>query len=279
MGYFSELMIERYNDYVTDALAEHWGIDYYELAKYEYDLIENQSKDGLITGFTVNFHRDVPKEFLTRIPGVDDRKVKVDASVIIDAEPYEYEFEAITETSKLLDNFEKEIVNLRRLNNLDLGNKDLEVILRRQVYIAAITTMETFLSETFVKVVTNSELFMEKFVRSHPAFKDRKFTLDQIYDKYNSIGDIAKKTMLETIYHDLVKVRMMYSTTLDITFPFIGDVMRCVKVRHDLVHRNGKSNEGDVHTIDKATVENTIKIVEKLVADLAETMGLFIMPF
>lgn len=279
MGYFSELMIERYNDYVTDALAEHWGMDYYELAKHDYDLIENQTKDGVITGFTVNFHKDVPKEFLTRIPGVDGRKVKVVPSIVIDAEPYKYEFGAITGTSRLLENFEKEIVNLRRLNKLDLGNEDLESVIRRQVYIASITTMETFLSETFVKVVTDSEIFMEKFVRSHPAFKERKFTLDQVYDKYNSIADIAKKTMLETIYHDLVKVRMMYSTTLNITFPSVGDVMRCVKVRHDLVHRNGKSNVGYIHTINRSTVENTIKIVEKLVYDLAETMGLSLMPF
>lgn len=246
MGYFSELMIEPQNDYVTDSLAELWGIDYYELSRYKYELVENQTDDGLTTGFTVDFDQDVPEDFLLRILGIDGRRVQVEPNVIIEAEPFEYEFAAITETGKLRENFVKEIANLRKLNDLDLGNVDLETALKRQVYIAAITLMETFLSETFIRTVIADKNVMEKFVRSHPSFKGRKFTLDKIYDTYNTIEDTAKKVMLETIYHDLVKVRMMYSAALDIKFPPIGDVMRCVKVRHDLVHRNGKSHDGDI---------------------------------
>jgi hypothetical protein len=279
MGYFSELMIERQNDYVTDALAELWGVDYYELVKHEYELIEQQADDGSTTAFTIEFAPNVSEEFLHKIPGIKGHTVQVEHNVIIDAEPFEYEFAAMTEAGKLRENFEKEIANLRSLNELDLGTADLEMVLKRQIYVAAITMMETFLSETFVRTVIGDKAVLEKFVRSHPAFKERKFTLNEIYDKYHNIEDTAKKIMLETIYHDLVKVRLMYSTTLGIKFPVIVDAIQCVRVRHDLVHRNGKSNDGKIQTIDRAKVEAAIQVVEKLVTDLIETMELQALPF
>jgi hypothetical protein len=279
MGYFSDLMIERQNDYITDALAELWDIDYYELVKYKYELIEHQDEEGLTIGFSVSFDQKVPEDFLQQIPGIDGHEVYVEPSVIMEAEPFEYEFVAMTEAGKLRENFEKEIASLRSLNELNPGNDDLETILKRQVYIAAITMMETFLSETFVRTVIGDKSVLEKFVRSHPTFKERKFTLDEIYDKYQAIEDTAKKVMLATIYHDLVKVRMMYSMTLGIKFPAIGEAIQAVKVRHDLVHRNGKSNDGEIHTIDKEAVESAIQVVERLVTELIETMELEALPF
>jgi hypothetical protein len=67
--------------------------------------------------------------------------------------------------------------------------------------------------------------------------------------------------------------------TLGIKFPAIGEAIQAVKVRHDLVHRNGKSNDGEIHTIDKEAVESAIQVVERLVTELIETMELEALPF
>lgn len=272
MGYFSELMIERQNDYITDILAEFWNIDYYELAKYNFEIVENVSNDGITTSFTIYFDQDVPKEFLLRIPEIDGRKVQLHPDLIINAQPFQYELSAISDANKLHENFKKEITNLRSLNELGLANPVLDAILKRQLYISSITIMETYLSDTFITKVTGDKDLIQKFVSTHPTFKERKFTLDQIYNKYNEIESTAKMIMLETIFHNLVIVRKMYLNTFEVIFPNIADVMKCINVRHDLVHRNGKSKEGDEHIINKDAVEVAIKSVEELVNELENSL-------
>lgn len=279
MGYFSDLMIERQNDYITDVLAEFWNIDYYELAKYNFEIVENVSNDGITTSFTIYFDQDVPKEFLLRIPKIDGWKVQLHPDLIINAQPFQYELSAISDASKLHENFKKEITNLRSLNKLVLANPMLDVILKRQLYISSITIMETYLSDTFITKVTGDKNLIQKFVSTHPTFKERKFTLDQIYNKYDEIESTAKMIMLETIFHNLAIVRKMYLETFEIIFPNIADVIKCINVRHDLVHRNGKSKEGDEHIINKDTVELAIKSVEELVNELESSLAPDHLPF
>ena len=71
--------------------------------------------------------------------------------------------------------------------------------------------------------------------------------------------------MLDTIYHNLVHVREMYRSTLNMDFPDISECIKYVKIRHDLVHRNGKTKDGDLLEINRLTIESLIEVVNKLI--------------
>ena len=60
--------------------------------------------------------------------------------------------------------------------------------------------------------------------------------------------------MRGVMYHNLSKVAGMYESTFDIEFPKFGALAKTVNIRHDLVHRNGKSKDGVTHSIRMAEV-------------------------
>lgn len=64
--------------------------------------------------------------------------------------------------------------------------------------------------------------------------------------------------MLEVIYHNLAKVKIMYESTLAISFAEFSKVQNDVGIRHDLVHRNGKTKEGEEIAIDQVKVDEVI---------------------
>ena len=60
--------------------------------------------------------------------------------------------------------------------------------------------------------------------------------------------------MRDVIYHDLPKVSGMFRDALGIELPNIGEIYKSVFIRHDLVHRNGKTKDGDQHAIKQENI-------------------------
>jgi hypothetical protein len=269
MGRFSELMIERYNNYPIDSLADHWGLDFYELAEQNFEIIPELNNDGIEVGYLVVIAPETEAAFLAQVPEINDHTARVASNIIDDADPFNYEYDAIEAAGGLADNFNREIANLRELNAVDLQNEALNAILKRQIYIAVIGTMESFLSETFVRETMAERTYLERFVKSHPEFASRKFALKDVFEAFENIRDLSKTIMLDTIYHNLRNVREMYKSTLEIEFPEIREALRCVNIRHDLVHRNGRTKEGEEIPVSEEIVENLIQIVNGLVQGIA----------
>ena len=80
--------------------------------------------------------------------------------------------------------------------------------------------------------------------------------------------------MLEIIYHNLDKVQNMYVATFEITFPDIAELSKLVVTRHDLVHRNGKTKEGEEVIVDKDVVNDLIAKISKFVEEISLALKL-----
>ncbi|GAA3984656.1 hypothetical protein GCM10022246_40480 [Pedobacter ginsengiterrae] len=270
MGYWKQLSIDSYEDEEGNAIAEALGISYYDLRRTTYQIEENTSEDGYIYNYRIVFTSDIPKDVLGKIQGLSGNSVDIDKEILMGdyAENYDYEFEAISSNIKLSDNFDHEIDNLEKLNEVDLGDEELNTILKRQIYIGVIGSMETFLSETFIKLTLNNPDTLQKFVKTHPEFANRRFDLKDVFEAHKNIQQTAKSIMLDTIYHNLPTVRLMYMSTFEIKFPSIKEAVKCIMVRHDLVHRNGKTKEEVTHVLSTETIGNTIGTVRELIKEL-----------
>lgn len=272
MGYFNELMIERYNNFLTDSIAEHIGLDFYELAAQEFEVVPELNNDGIKVGYLIVFSDNTPPKFLAKVPGIANHTVAVPTNIVEASNPFDYEYDAISEERGLTDNFNQEIQNLKELNTLVLQNDALNKILKRQIYIALIGTMETFLSETFIKITLSNDSYFKRFVKSHPEFGNRKFLLKDVFETFENLKDASKDVMLDTIYHNLRNVREMYKSTFEIGFPDIRDALICVNIRHDLVHRNGKSKDGKIIEIDTKVIDQAIQTIGNLVQAVAKNI-------
>lgn len=183
-------------------------------------------------------------------------------------EYYNEQIDSILSSSDYYDIFLIEIENLKSLNDVDLKNPKLQKTLLRQIYSSVISCLEDYLSSTLIKEVLNKEEYFKNFVKTNPKIKERKFSLNDIYEELDKITDIVKKELVEVIYHDLPKVRNMYQDSLKIEFPEIADLMLIIKTRHDMVHRNGKDKDGKIIKITESTIDDIIDLVGDFVMDL-----------
>ena len=273
MGYWSDVQIamgERENE---AHLAPKLGITYIELCQLDYTIETDESDERLLYNYRIVFNQNNPKSILEKIKGLDKNlNVYLDPWEFNDEFDYDFEFEAITENNDYSENFYDEITNLESLLTLDVPTTELKNILYRQIFISIIGTIETYLSNAFINRTFDSKDYLKNFISSHPEFKNQKFEIRDIFNKYDEIENIARKVMLDTIYHNLPTVRNMYKDTFNIDFPNFSEIYQAVLVRHDLVHRNGFTKDGQQVLISKDIINQLINevkgFVRKLVTEL-----------
>lgn len=275
MGSGSEHMIEMQKEKSDKELAKKLGITYDELLELDYEIDTEESEDGLIYNYIIGFSDDAPREILDKIQGIDeDDHVWLPSWELGNDDYYEEQYEAIIANKKFLIKFQEEIGNLEHLNEIDLFDKNLETILKRQIFSSVIGTLETFLSDTFINLTMDNDNYFKNFVETYPEFKQRKFELRHLFVEEGRIKETVKKVLLDIIYHDLPKISNMYAATFKIEFPKIGLLMKSTLTRHDLVHRNGKTKDGKDVIVDKSTIIELIEKVKEFVADIANALNI-----
>lgn len=269
MGKVKEMWMERQEQLHDENLAKTLGISYNDLAELDWSIEADTSKDGAIYRYRIEFSENSPQSILSKIEGLEDGcRVYVQPWEIENNYDYEEQFEAITEDKGYVEKYRNEIANLRALCNMKVSDESLVKILNRQIFIGVIGTMETFLLDAFINLTFDNETYFENFVKSHPEFKQRKFDLSEIFDESRRLKETAKKVIFETIYHNLPVVKNMYINTFKINFPSIKDVYGYVLKRHDLVHRNGKTKDGQNVEIDKHIIQDLSMKVNDLVENI-----------
>lgn len=272
-----ELYYEQLEQKEDEKIAKLLGITYDELSETEWHMERDASKDGLVYGYIVYFEDNSPRDILDKIVGLDsDNQVYLSPHDIDDDgySDYEEQYEAIIANKFFYDSFQKEILNVRQLNEIEIDNPVLLSVLKRQLFITAIGTLETFLSETFINLTDENQEYFRRFIETYPSFKGRKFQLNEIYKENDKLQETAKKEMLEVIYHNLAKVRNMYTSTFKIEFPEIDELSKSVHTRHDLVHRNGKTKEGVDVLIVKNTVTELLNSIIAFVEHISTSLNL-----
>lgn len=182
------------------------------------------------------------------------------------------QLEAILSNTTFHLTFLDEIANLRILNKLSVPNQKAKKTLKRHLYVGAIACLETYLSDAFINTVLSNQNYLNSFFTSFKDFKYQKLGMNEVIDVANKAEEIAKKAMLEVIYHNLPKVSKMYEGTLNIVFPNFSEIYKAVLIRHDLVHRNGRTKEGKEINIDNMMVDDIISKVEKFISEIDQKL-------
>ena len=163
-------------------------------------------------------------------------------------------------------NFQVAISDIHELLETNVS-KTAEKALRRLLYVNVITAIETYLSDAFISTVVPDPELMRRFVEINPTFRDRKIKLADVYKEMERIEKLAKSDLRDIVWHNLKRVKPLYKGTLKITFPDdLEAIFQAVRVRHDLVHRNGKTKDGEEIDISKGAITDLIDEIEKFVS-------------
>lgn len=129
--------------------------------------------------------------------------------------------------------------------------------LQRMCYASIITAMEAYLGDILKREIFSRTTIKERFVACYEPFKKMKFSLAEIYVKLVAIDSEIKDALDGLSLHKIDTAKNIFSDTLLTEFPaeslpFLG---AAVKLRHDIVHRNGRDTEGTLIRIEQKSVD------------------------
>lgn len=167
-------------------------------------------------------------------------------------------------------------------NKLEYKSSE-DTLIAYLLYANIITSLETYLSDIFINTIFQNTLYLRKFVETYPKFKGNenahKFTLSDIYNKYDKIEEIVTDEILGIIYHNLQTIKPMFKDTFAVEFPKdMKSIFVAIQIRHDIVHRNGKTKidketkSFTEHIIGRDEIENLITATSKFVAEVDKQM-------
>lgn len=146
------------------------------------------------------------------------------------------------ESSKItpaFDVFTGSILDFEKLLREEMSE---EVILPyyRMIYAGIIGSLESYLSDTFIKLVLDYD-DIQKLALSNTKIFGAKYTISDVSDSAFSVDKIIIENLSSVMWHNLEKVRNIYIHAANIKFPDISPTLRkAIEIRHDIVHRGGK---------------------------------------
>ncbi|MFQ2047764.1 hypothetical protein ACK34J_02250 [Aeromonas veronii] len=272
MGSTKDYWFDRIEAQKNCRLANLLGITEDELEQITYDIEGDYSKDGLLYGYVVRFDDDNDPSIMAKIDGLtSDSYVSLSQWDLEDPEEDELQWELVN--SEQLEMFHKQLAEIPAMLQIET-TQSAQFSLLVMLHAHVVSTLEHFLSTTFIHCVTNSDKLMRKLIETDPEFGSRKFTVNEIYAQHSNIKSTVITYLKGIIFHEMRKVKPMYAEVLGCDFGDISWLFRAVIVRHDCVHRAGYDKEGKSITLSvesiKELVNNCRELAKRIDAHVQE---------
>lgn len=156
---------------------------------------------------------------------------------------------------ELFDNFSKELMLIS--SNITSANTST----LKMKYAYAVTLLESYLSDTIKSLIVINNTFVKNAICNIPALSQKSVSLNRYYEE-----DFLTRQVIEylsgLLYHKIHVVKKTYQSILNVDINInIASVSKIMAVRHDIVHRNGK-------TVDDIPVELTPEILSNSIKDI-----------
>lgn len=181
--------------------------------------------------------------------------------------PYCAPFHSAELNTNYIETFKNDIRALRALSKQEPPKiARLRQALLRMLYSSAITVLETYLSDAFYQTVIKDEVLIERLMLTTPEFNDKKYSLSELVEWRKLTNEKVSEYLFNIVWHNLSKVRCMYRDVLGVKFPDdSGAVHVAVVIRHDIVHRGGKTKSGRPHNFRESDIEKLYAAIEAFV--------------
>lgn len=160
---------------------------------------------------------------------------------------------------RLLEERIAEIFSVLEAAALDGANNRL---LHQMAHSSLIAALEAYLADTVSYWVEKDEHALRRFVSTNKDFQARSLTVAELFERLENLTGEVKTYLADFVWHRLDKVKPMLASGLEIQVPEIGDLMKEIKVRHNIVHRAGRDADGalvELSTADLSRVRDAIQ--------------------
>ena len=259
-------------EFQKDVMRE-WFFQYYE---DPVELLPHESSEGgylYIWGGPYDarevllgeFYELVPEEVIDELVDELERQ-SVDWSGKPSAEAFnDYSLSVISSNTEFHATLLQDLDNIETLMDgitLDSSNEQLFL---RLLCVNIVTVLEVFLSDAFLNTAMNNETCLRNFVSGNPDFKKKKLTLNEIFVRMEGLKKEIKNYLLGIVWHNLAKIKPMYKTTFGIDFPenLTEPLFKLIAMRHNIVHRNGKTEKGNAIKLSGSDISQILEDVRR----------------
>ena len=254
--YWADTFAERAENAASEKLAKILNISQDELNEVDWEIVADQNKDGFIYGYYVNFGDESNPKILERCGADEDGTVYLNHDIFEEPEDYDYYEEELAwerESNTHFSDFNSSLDHIRSLADLPVPDSE-HFSLLVMMYMHTVSSFEHLLYRCFQYEISRSEENTKKFVESNPEFKQRKFTLDQIFKKREDLDEVVAECIKDVIFHRIDKVIPMYRSVLGFDFGDASWMADAIKHRHDCAHRAGHNKNGEKLALTKQSI-------------------------
>ncbi len=179
-----------------------------------------------------------------------------------------YDFYKTENKSNYDNEFKQSIENVKKILvlKLEIDEDKVKKFIIRILYANVITALETYLSDCFIEKILKDKKIIPKLLESISEFNEKKMTLYNAYDWIEHLNDNIIDVLSGISFHNLGKVKSMYKNVLNVDFPEnLGKIFNAISIRHDIVHRNGKTKDSEEIILTKQDIDDLIDEVSKLI--------------
>ncbi len=139
-------------------------------------------------------------------------------------------------------------------------------------YAYAVTLLESFLGDTLKALITENEQFLKNALRKFKVLKNVKLT--ELADTDLDVKSLILKYLGDVLYHNIPNVIEMYEQVLDVKLDIdMSKVVKITKLRHDIVHRNGKSIDGKSISLNDKDFAHAIDDIKEFASALQRVIN------
>jgi hypothetical protein len=131
----------------------------------------------------------------------------------------------------------------------------LQPAMRQLLYSSLIAALEAYLAETLSYWVSADKGVVRKIVEHSKEFREKKLAVSQIFERLDALSEEVEKHLQALVWHRLDIVGPLIGASLEVEIPEIGPLMKRILVRHDIVHRGGRTKDGKMVNVTDADLD------------------------
>ena len=143
---------------------------------------------------------------------------------------------------------------LQALASYPFENDYLQQPQFRMIYANYIAVIEAYLCDRIIGLVTYNDYVLKKFLSQHRELGLQTVTIMAVLGNPKIVSQEVNKYLKNCLYHKLDLVGKLYFDAFEKQIFQNSDqkmqLRKAIELRHDIVHRNGRSKDGTITNID-----------------------------
>ncbi|MDD2776301.1 MAG: hypothetical protein PHU06_10120 [Gallionella sp.] len=142
-------------------------------------------------------------------------------------------------------------------------------LITKMAFAYSVTLLEAFLGDTLKSLITENDKFLENAIANVDEVKKAKYSLSDLQGSGTDVKSLTVRKISEILFHNIPKVKVVYEQVLGKSLSIdISKVNKISEIRHHVVHRNGRTLDGEHIVVTAEDLYNAILCIKEFSSDL-----------